>query len=802
MRFRRSRAAAPTRAAEPLRLVRVRLALVLLATAVLPLALGLVVVPAIDSADRDGEQARVGAASTTLAAGVGSELERARSALLMAAANSAVVEAVRPGAAAILSDRRLSAMAVGAGETVQHIAVIAADGSERIHVRDGKLTRASSPAGVDASPIRLADVLALRVGDVVRSKPFEGPDGDPRVVLATPIVDDAGSSVGMVAFEVPLVRLLATGSATSADGGYALIVDAASGDVIADSRATTGDPADVAAAGLPRLDRAVFGALDRAGEVVATIFSDGWSVGLSPLRETTPTFSDWALVVARPAGYLPLHLLVPLAALVGVLFVLIVWMSRQVMRPAAELERSRIELRRLYERAKVDALTDPLTGLGNHRSWQEASAREAELSRRHGTSTALVLIDLDDFKRVNDVTGHGAADELLRGFGALMASTIRSTDRAFRVGGDEFAIVMPQADAASGLILAQRLLEAALRPNDASPLGRSLAFSAGVASTPLVAPEAGELFAAADAALFWAKRHGRAAVEVFDPARHRPQHASAGAAVVDRVGDVIQRRSLRPVFQPIIDLESGRVLGYEGLVRPTADAGFVDPGSLFAAAAACDRVVELDMACFEVVAAGAAAIEPDRMVSINLSPRSLEGPDFQARRLADILADQGITTDRVILELTEREVVEDMEQLRSSLEACRALGFRLAADDVGAGNAGLRLLSQLDFDIVKVDLSLVQGGAMRDSSLAVLRSLIDLAGRWGAMVVAEGVETPEQFKVVRDLGAKAAQGYLLGRPSESLAEGPIDVEQILARVAPSPRQARFSATPLRETGQT
>ncbi len=604
------------------------------------------------------------------------------------------------------------------------------------------------------------------------------------MILATPVVDATGSTVGVVAFEVPLIRLLANGTVGNPDGGYALIVEAASGDVIADSRAASGDPDEVAAAGLPRLDRAVFGALDRAGEVVATLFSDGWSVGLAPLRTSAQAFDDWALVVARPAGYLPMHLLVPLALLVGVLVVLIVWLSRQVMRPAAELERSRVELRRLYERAKVDALTDGLTGLGNHRAWQEASAREAELSRRHGTTTALVLIDLDDFKRVNDVTGHGAADELLRGFGALMAKTIRSTDRAFRVGGDEFAIVMPQADAASGLILAQRLLEAAMRPDDASPLGRSLAFSAGVAATPLVAPEAGELFAAADAALFWAKRHGRAAVEVYDPGRHRPQHAAAGAAVVDRVGDVITRRALRPVFQPIIDLASGRVLGYEGLVRPTADAGFADPGSLFAAAGACDRVVELDMTCFEIVSAGAAAIAPDRLVSINLSPRTLEGPDFQAQRLADVLAAQGITTDRVILELTEREMVEDMEQVRSSLEACRALGFRLAADDVGAGNAGLRLLSQLDFDIVKVDLSLVQGGAMRDSSLAVLRSLIDLAGRWGAMVVAEGVETPEQFKVVRDLGAKAAQGYLLGRPSESLAEGPVDVEQILARVAP------------------
>ncbi|MET1232959.1 MAG: diguanylate cyclase, partial [Candidatus Limnocylindrales bacterium] len=569
-----------TRTPEPLRLVRVRLTLVILATAVLPLALALVVLPALDSADRNGEQSRVGAASTSLAAAVGTELERARGALLMASANGAVADALRPNAVVASSDPRLVAMAAVAGDSVEHIAVVATDGTERIQVRDGTVVEPQPAAGSPASPVRLADVLALGPGQVVRSEPFDGHDGDPRVILAAPVIGASGSTLGAVTFEVPLIRLLANGAVGDPEGGYALIVDAASGDVIADSRAKSGHPGEVVAAGLPRLDRAVFGALDRAGEVVATLFSDGWSVGLAPLRASAPGFDDWAVVVARPAGYLPMHLLVPLALLIGVLIVLIAWMSRQVMRPAAELERSRVELRRLYERAKVDALTDSLTGLGNHRAWQEASAREAELSRRHGTTTALVLIDLDDFKRVNDVTGHGAADELLRGFGALMAKTIRSTDRAFRVGGDEFAIVMPHGDASSGLILAQRLLEAALRPDDASPLGRSLAFSAGVAATPLVTPEAGELFAAADAALFWAKRHGRAAVEVYDPGRHRPQHAAAGAAVVDRVGDVITRRALRPVFQPIIDLATGRVLGYEGLVRPTADAGFADPGSL------------------------------------------------------------------------------------------------------------------------------------------------------------------------------------------------------------------------------
>jgi EAL domain-containing protein (putative c-di-GMP-specific phosphodiesterase class I) len=135
---------------------------------------------------------------------------------------------------------------------------------------------------------------------------------------------------------------------------------------------------------------------------------------------------------------------------------------------------------------------------------------------------------------------------------------------------------------------------------------------------------------------------------------------------------------------------------------------------------------------------------------------------------------------RVILELTERESVEDMDRLIRAVEACRAAGMRVAADDVGAGNAGLRLLAQLRFDIVKVDLSLVQGGVVRSTSLEVVRTLKDLADRWGALVIAEGVETPDQLEFVRSLGIRAGQGYLLGRPSDAPTRDAIDVGALAA----------------------
>jgi EAL domain-containing protein (putative c-di-GMP-specific phosphodiesterase class I) len=154
----------------------------------------------------------------------------------------------------------------------------------------------------------------------------------------------------------------------------------------------------------------------------------------------------------------------------------------------------------------------------------------------------------------------------------------------------------------------------------------------------------------------------------------------------------------------------------------------------------------------------------EQMLTVNISPRTVEAPHFSADALMALLGRYSIAPDRVVVELTEREKVEDLNRLQSNLGALQRLGLRIAADDVGAGNAGLRLLSQMRFDIVKIDLSLVQEGTERDSSRAVLRSLRELAARWQAYVIAEGLETASQLRMVREMGIAAGQGYLLARP--------------------------------------
>jgi len=230
------------------------------------------------------------------------------------------------------------------------------------------------------------------------------------------------------------------------------------------------------------------------------------------------------------------------------------------------------------------------------------------------------------------------------------------------------------------------------------------------------------------------------------------------------IARVVTDRLVRPVYQPIVDLATGEVIGFEGLSRPTAESGFADPGSMFTAAEAVGRTVELDLACLHAVVAGARQMPVEQMLTVNISPRTVEAPHFSADALMALLARYSIAPERVVVELTEREKVEDVNRLQVNLGALQRFGLRIAADDVGAGNAGLRLLSQMRFDIVKIDLSLVQDGTERDTSRAVLRSLRELAGRWHASVIAEGIETVSQLRMVRELGIGAGQGYLLARP--------------------------------------
>ncbi len=436
-------------------------------------------------------------------------------------------------------------------------------------------------------------------------------------------------------------------------------------------------------------------------------------------------------------------------------------------RAVAPLVATQADLQVRYEAAVADALRDQLTGLGNHRAFHEELDRQVAAALRYEVPLGLLLLDLDEFKAVNDGRGHAGGDRVLRGFGELLTAALRRADRAFRIGGDEFAVILPHTDLEGSRIVARRILAQALQPSVRADGMAPVSFSGGVSALPQLAVSTTQLYSQADAALYAAKRGGRTDVAVFDsgmPLAPDDMGASSSA-----VAEVIARGQLRPAYQPIVSLATGRVIGVEGLIRPVPPAPFADPASLFEAAETSGRLMALDLACIETIVAGARDLPEDQFLSLNLSPATAEAAEFSSGAIVAILARHEFSPERLVIEITERQPLYDAERVRGRIEACRRAGIRFAADDVGAGNAGLRLLSEIRFDIVKVDLSLVQRSASDVQSSAVLGSVVELAARTGALVVAEGIEHGSQLAPLMDMGITVGQGFYLGRPEPLMA---------------------------------
>ncbi len=465
---------------------------------------------------------------------------------------------------------------------------------------------------------------------------------------------------------------------------------------------------------------------------------------------------------------------------------------RRILRQVASLDEQQDDLKDAYDRARLESLHDGLTGLGNHRAFQQELDVQVARVRAESGSIALLLVDLDELKQINEAQGHAAGDEILRATARIILASLHRLDRGFRIGGDEFGILLADRGPDEAIGIARQILASALSGGSGTLGVAPFSLTIGVSAMPTLARDRKQLTHQAGAALYWGKRHGRTDVQLFDPTRHGIADDGRSlpelAAAVARVS---LNRLLTPVYQPIHCLRTGRILGYEGLVRPNADAGFANASALFVAAESTDHTVELDLASLDTVLMGARSLTANLYLSVNLSPRSLESDGFQPQEFLTLARRRGIDPTRIVLELTEREAVEDLDRLRASLAVLREHGVRIAADDVGAGNAGLRLLRELEFDVMKVDLSLVQAGVQDDSSEAVLRALRELAERRNQTTVAEGVETPEQLLAVIEMGFDAAQGFLLNRPRPALDAEPIDLARIAFPPDPTPAGLRL-----------
>ncbi|MCC6791476.1 MAG: EAL domain-containing protein, partial [Thermomicrobiales bacterium] len=450
--------------------------------------------------------------------------------------------------------------------------------------------------------------------------------------------------------------------------------------------------------------------------------------------------------------------------------------------------------KQLQDQLTVQATRDALTGLPNRASFLRQV--EQALGRRH--SVALLFLDLDGFKLVNDTLGHDAGDRLLIDVARRLAACIRQGDIAARLGGDEFTVLLDGADLEDATTVADRILAAFREPIVIGGHPRHIGASIGVAVSRRGGTTANTLLQQADVALYDAKAAGKAQVAVFAP--------EMGARVRRRVQmeaglrGAIAADALRLVFQPQVDLTTGELVGLEALVRwahPTR--GLVPPAEFIPLAEETGLIVPLGEwvlrnACRQLRHWREAHPSARHLfVGVNLAGRQLRLPDL-ANRILSILSAEGLAPADIELELTERLVVEELEAGATALSTLASLGMRLAIDDFGTGYSALGHLRHLAFGTLKIDRSFIAGLERDPKSAAIVEAVTTLAGKLGLRVTAEGIETPEELLHARFAGCTRGQGYLFLPPTPGDQIGDLLATgasfDILSNIAPVPSTLR------------
>ncbi|MFF8801153.1 MULTISPECIES: EAL domain-containing protein [unclassified Methylobacterium] len=425
-----------------------------------------------------------------------------------------------------------------------------------------------------------------------------------------------------------------------------------------------------------------------------------------------------------------------------------------------DLSRSRRDEARIRHLALHDALTD----LPNRTLLEERLGQALEAAAESGAGLALVYLDLDRFKPVNDFHGHAAGDALLVQAAKRMLAELRPTDTLARIGGDEFVIVLTHARTPEQVAeTAERMIAALARPFRIEAQSIEIGASAGIALYPNDGSTAESLMRAADTALYRVKDEGRGTLRFFEAAmdeqlqaRRRIEHELSGA---------IGRDELRLYYQPIVNGRTGEIETFEALIRwHHPERGCVSPAEFIPLAEQTDQIGRIGAWVLDTACAAAAGWSRPLRVSVNVSPKQFRQPGFAAG-VAATLARHGLEPERLVLEITESVFIQDAALAVEVLTALRILGVRLALDDFGTGYASLSYLQQFKFDKLKVDQSFVRRLGQHADSLTIVRAIATLGHNLGLQVTVEGVETPEQLAVLRELGCDQMQGYLFARPA-------------------------------------
>ena len=417
------------------------------------------------------------------------------------------------------------------------------------------------------------------------------------------------------------------------------------------------------------------------------------------------------------------------------------------------------------ERLRHSALTDDLTGLANRRALIEEVGARQEASRG---PLALLFIDLDRFKVMNDQLGHSAGDKVLRVIADRIRTSLRPTDFAARLGGDEFVVLLDNAEGGlAAVAAANRLLDLIALPIDLRGQRVAHTGSVGIAITESPSVTAEELLGQADMALYAAKSQGRSRAVVFD--RELEANVAQRSTIELLLRQALDEDALRVMYQPEFDLETGSLLAVEALVRWfRAGEGFVAAAKFVPIAEETHLIRDIDrwvlaQACRQLASWRHTYGGLDIVMRVNMSPAQLGVPGI-VQAVDDCLRESGIPPRLLCLEITEQAVIEDVDQAVRVLQDIRSMGVKLAIDDFGTGFSSMSQLKSLPVDVLKIDRVFVDGIASDPTDQAIVDTIVRLARAFKLEVVGEGIEQMEDLITLVRLGCRRGQGYLLSHP--------------------------------------
>ncbi len=441
------------------------------------------------------------------------------------------------------------------------------------------------------------------------------------------------------------------------------------------------------------------------------------------------------------------------------------------LAPAIERElresTARREMTRTNERVAYLAYHDPLTDLPNRSLLQDRLHQAILAARREHKTLALLALDLDGFKEINDGLGHHAGDRVLQQVASRLSRTLRQSDTIARIGGDEFAVLLPSTDLDGAILAARKILHELELPLVVDDQPLLAPCSIGIAAFPAHAAASHELMQKADFAMYLAKAD-RSGFAIYQPDRDR--HTEERMALTNALKRGLDHGQFVLEYQPIVELRSGNVQGVEALLRwDHPEQGRLPPKDFIRAAEHSGLITPLTTFAIDLALAewptGAEQCPPT--IAVNLSPRSLHDVSFPSR-IREMLAARRVEPSMLALEITENLIMSDPERSNRCLNELHDMGVRLIVDDFGTGYSSLSYLRKLPVDQLKIDRSFVIGLASGEDD-ALVRSIIDLAHNLRLKVIAEGVESADVRDLLLQFGCDAAQGHFISRPAPRVA---------------------------------